>query len=111
MIGSSFFSMESVDDKFVSAATGLALNTIYPRRLPRRSLAIWDRRSAGGYQCVDREHTFCHDLSKGCLLRASDIVGKQHALTGALVEDHLSWLALRTAPTNTTASRRPVDLG
>ena len=68
-----------------SAATGLASSEVYIGRLPRPSLAVFDRSYGGAHQSFDCDHLAYCDLARERQQRAYELVHEQHALTGARV--------------------------
>ena len=68
-----------------SAATGLASNNIHTGRLPRPSLAVFDRSYGEPHQSFDCDHLVYCDVARKRKQRAYEIVHKQHALRVAHV--------------------------
>ena len=68
-----------------SAATGLASNAIHIGRLPRSSLAVFDRSYGGAHQSFECDHLAYCDLARERQQRAYELVHEQHALTVACV--------------------------
>ena len=74
-------------------ATGLASSEVYIGRLPRPSLAVFDRSYGGAHQSLDCNHLAYCDLARERQQRAYELVHEQHALTGARVNRRNSTLS------------------
>ena len=76
-----------------SAARGLASNEVYIGRLPRPSLAVFDRSYSGAHPSFDYDHLAYCDLARERQQRAYERVHEQHALTVTRVNRRNSTLS------------------
>ena len=77
----------------VNAATGLAPNEVHIGRLPRLTLAVFDRSHGGAHHSLDRDHLAYCDLARERQQRAYELVHEQHALTVARINGRNSTLS------------------
>ena len=79
------FHVEYACYNYAKAATGLASTEVHIGRLPRPSLAVFDRSYGGDHQRFDCDHLAYCDLVQERQQRAYELVHGQHALTFARV--------------------------